>query len=419
MPPLNSGLLEVLTPGKMRTGLFFLSIFLTENFPLPALPLGVTPRQGFLALVSGLLGASAFWPLSLWPLMLFSIALFLRLLRDQDAQTARNIGLVYGLAYAAGTMHWMFLIFGARAIPLLALMTAYFGLLATLFALTRGLSMAARVCLVALFAVAVEWLRGDAWYLRFPWYTPSHALAVEPPMVAGARWLGTYGLSYVIWLIAAAGAFRPMAYAGFLLLPACSLLLPADGEPDRRVLLLQAELGSYGQVISKVPAGKADLSVLPELAYTCSPNAALSQRNGPAELARKTSGPVVFGAIEGTYGEKSFSNVAAIIGSDGEMLGTFPKQHPVPLMLDGTPGTVSRSSRSSRGSSGSPFATTSMRRRWPHRSSAPEPRCSSPQRWMPCTGGGCNTNTTLCSFGYGRSKTTDGCCEPLRQDARK
>src|SRR5947207_9081167 len=101
--------------------------------------------------------------------MLISIAVFLRLLRDQDVQTARNIGMVYGLAFAGGTMHWMFRLFAGLAIPLLAIMAAYFGLLATLIALTRGQKVMARVCLIALFAVAVEWLRGDAWYLRFPW----------------------------------------------------------------------------------------------------------------------------------------------------------------------------------------------------------------------------------------------------------
>ena len=303
-----------------------------------ALPLGVSPRQGILAVVAGLLGATAFSPLTLWPLMLLSVALFLRLLRDQDIQTARNIGMVYGITFAAGTMHWMFLIFGVLAVPLLAIMAAYFGLLATLFALTRGMTIPARVCLVALFAVGVEWLRGDAWYLRFPWYTPSHALASAPPMVAGVRWLGTYGLSFVIWLIAAAGAFRPSAYAAFLLLPACWWLLPSDGEPDRRVLLVQREMGSFEQVISALPVEKADLAVLPELAYSRSPESVLSGRNSPADLARKISGPVVFGAIEGTYGEMPFTNLAAVIGADGLLLGTFPKQHPVPLMLDGTPG---------------------------------------------------------------------------------
>lgn len=270
--------------------------------------------------------------------MLVSLALFLRLLRDQNVQTARNIGLIYGLTFAAGTMHWMFLIFGLTAIPLLAIMAAYFGLLATLFALTRGLPIVARIWLSALFAVAVEWLRGDAWYLRFPWYTPAHALASTPPMIAGVRWLGTYGLCFVIWFLAAAGAFRPFAYAGFLLLPACWLLLPADGEPDRRVVVVQSEVGNIDRLIAAIPDEKSDLSVLPELAYTCSPQSALSARNGPAVLARKTGGPVVFGVIEGTYGQMPFSNVAAVIGPDGQLLGTFPKQRPVPLIMDGTPG---------------------------------------------------------------------------------
>jgi apolipoprotein N-acyltransferase len=300
--------------------------------------LGVSPRQGALALAAGLLGAAAFWPLSLWPLMLVSIALLFRLLRDLDVRTARNVGLVYGLAFAGGTMYWMFLIFGALAVPLLAIMAAYFGLLATLFAMTRGLSVAARVCLAAVFAVGVEWLRGDAWYLRFPWYTPLHALAEAPPMAAGVRWLGAYGLSFVVWLIAAAGAFRPWAYAAFLLLPACWVLLPSDGEVDRRVLLLQMENGNIDQLIAATPEEKVDLVVLPELVYTRSPESVLLGRNGPAALASKTSAPVVFGAVEGTYGEMPFSNVAAVIGADGRLLGTFPKQRPVPLMLDGMPG---------------------------------------------------------------------------------
>jgi apolipoprotein N-acyltransferase len=104
---------------------------------MTSLALGVTPRQGAMALAAGLLGAAAFWPLSLWPLMFVSLAFFLRLLRDQDVQAARHIGLVYGLAFAAGTMYWLFRIFGGLAVPLLVIMAAYFGLFATLFALTR------------------------------------------------------------------------------------------------------------------------------------------------------------------------------------------------------------------------------------------------------------------------------------------
>jgi apolipoprotein N-acyltransferase len=308
---------------------------------MAALPLGVSPRQGGLAIVAGLLGAPAFWPLTFWPLLLVSLALFLRLLRDQDVQTARNLGVVYGLTFAAGTMYWMFAIFGVLAVALLVFMAAYFGLLATLIGLTRNLNVPARVALVALFAVAVEWLRGDAWYLRFPWYTPPHALAAAPPWVASARWLGTYGLSLVVWLIAGAGAFwRPRAWVAFLALPAFWLLLSPVGETDREVLLVQIEEPEgVERIIPRIPARKVDLAVLPELAYLRSPESALTSRNGPKMLARKTSSPVVFGAVEGTYGGDSpFSNVAAVIGPDGQLLGTFPKQRPVPLMADGRQG---------------------------------------------------------------------------------
>jgi apolipoprotein N-acyltransferase len=307
---------------------------------MTALPLGVAPRDGALALSAGLLGAAAFWPLSLWPLILVSLALFLRLIRDQDCRTACNLGLLYGLAFAAGTMYWMFWIFGTLAISLLAIMAAYFCLLAYLVALTRGLSVPARAALAALFAVAVEWLRGDAWYLRFPWYTPTHALAAAPPCVAATRWLGTYGLSYVIWFLTALGAFgRPLAFLGLVLLPGCWLLLPPDGEPDRRALLLQTEqFEGVEQLIARAARQKVDLAVLPELAYLRSPEQVLGGRAGPAALARRTSSPVVFGAVEGTYAEAPFSNVAAVVGPDGQLLGTFPKQRPVPLMADGMPG---------------------------------------------------------------------------------
>jgi apolipoprotein N-acyltransferase len=300
--------------------------------------LGVTARQALMALAAGLLGAAAFPPLSLWPLMLVSAALLVRLLRDLDTQTARNAGLLYGLAFAGGTMHWMFQIFGVFACSLLVVMAAYYGLLATLFASTRGLSVTLRVCLAAVFAVSVEWLRGDAWYLRFPWYAPPHALAQVPVMAAAARWLGAYGLSFIVWLIAAAGAFRPRAYAAFLLLPACWFLLPSAGKPDRRALLLQTEMGGVEQLIAATPSENVDLVVLPELAFTRSPEAVISERNGPASLARKTNAPVVFGAVEGVYGKMPFSNVVAVIGSNGRLLGAFPKQRPVPLLLDGAPG---------------------------------------------------------------------------------
>ncbi|HLW64675.1 MAG TPA: hypothetical protein VKS79_05095, partial [Gemmataceae bacterium] len=186
---------------------------------LPSLPLGVSPAQGALALVFGALGAAAFPTLGLFPLIFVSIALLLLLIRNHDPQTARNLGLLYGLAFALGTMYWLFAIFKAMAVPLVAIMAAYFGILATLIAMTKNQRPFVRASLVAMFAVAIEWVRGDAWYLRFPWFTPPHALALVPVWIAPVHWLGAYGFSFLIWFIAGLGAFwRMCAWAAFLVI---------------------------------------------------------------------------------------------------------------------------------------------------------------------------------------------------------
>jgi apolipoprotein N-acyltransferase len=304
------------------------------------LRVGVSLREGIVTTVAGLLGAAAFPPLGLWPLVLVSIWLLLFLLRDRTAAEARSLGLLYGGVYGLGTMYWFFGIFGFYAISLIALMAFYFGLLATLIGMTRNHPPLVRAALVALFAVAVEWLRGDAWYLRFPWYTAPHALVAAPAWIAPTRWIGTYGLSYVIWWIAAASALGRLRYAlAFLLIPACSLLLPPVEPPNQTALLVQAEEPfAIESLIANVPTGPADLAVLPEYAFPFSLDGALASKRGPTALARKLNCPVVFGSVEGTYGDADFQNVAVVIGADGELWGTFPKQRPVPLMLDGRSG---------------------------------------------------------------------------------
>jgi apolipoprotein N-acyltransferase len=219
-------------------------------------------------------------------------------------------------------------------------MGAYFGILTTLIAMTRDRSALVRCALVGLFAVAIEWLRGDAWYLRFPWYTAPHALAQSPVWIASVHWLGTYGLSWVIWSIAAAGALvAPRWWLGFLLLPACAWLLPAVGQPEQTALLMQAEEPSlHESLIAGVLPEKIDLAVLPEYAFPSSREQALTSSRGPAALARKLGCPVVFGTVDGgSYGEPGFQNVAAVLDAEGALQGTFPKQRPVPLMVDGRP----------------------------------------------------------------------------------
>jgi apolipoprotein N-acyltransferase len=259
---------------------------------------------------------------------------------NQPPAQARQLGLLYGVFYGLGTMYWLFGIFGPVAISFVALMGGYFGILATLIAMTRGRPALTRCALIGLFAVAIEWLRGDAWYLRFPWYTAPHALAESPAWIASVHWVGVYGLSFALWSIAAAGAIVSIRWwLTFLLLPICAWLLPAVGPADQTAILVQAEDSAlHESLIASILPEKVDLAVLPEYAFPYSCEMALASRRGPVALARKLGCPVVFGTTEGSYGKPGFHNVAAVIDAEGALLGTFPKQRPVPLMVDGKPG---------------------------------------------------------------------------------
>jgi apolipoprotein N-acyltransferase len=302
--------------------------------------MGVSARQVLGMLVAAALGAASFPPLGLWPLSLVSICLLLCQLRSQPPAQARQLGLLYGVFYGLGTMYWMFGIFGPVAISFVAIMGGYFGILTTLIAMTRNRPALLRCALVGLFAVAVEWVRGDAWYLRFPWYTVPHALAEAPAWIAPVHWLGVYGLTYVIWFIAAGGALVTARWwLAFLLLPAWAWLLPPVGPTDQTAILVQAEdSATHESLIASILPEEVDLAVLPEYAFPFTCEVALASPRGPTALARKLHSPIVFGTTEGSYGKPGFQNVAAVINADGVLLGTFPKQRPVPLMVDGKPG---------------------------------------------------------------------------------
>ena len=282
----------------------------------------------------------AFPPIGLWPFAIISQTAYLWFLRDKKPADARNFGLVYGVASAFATMHWLFGLFGAHALPPIFLFAAYYGVLGNLIALTRNRGGVVRSLIVAMFAVAIEWLRGDAWQLRFPWYTVPHALAITPFLILPVRIFGAYGFSCLIWFIESLGCFKkPVIWVAFLLLPVLSLTIPASSPPDSHALVVQAEgIDAVEPIIANISVNPVTLAVLPEYSYIIEPEKVLSRPLGPASLARRFQCPTVFGAVDGSYGTKDFQNVAVILDQTGRLIGKFPKQRPVPLFMDGRPG---------------------------------------------------------------------------------
>lgn len=302
--------------------------------------IGISARDAAGCCLAAGCGAAAFPPVGWWPFSLVALYVLLRILRDKNPTDARAVGLFYGFLFGLGTMYWMFGLFGFSALALVFIMAGYFALLGTLIGTTRFISPGWRALQVALFAMAIEWLRGDAWYLRFPWYTPAHALAQAPAWIGACHWIGTYGLSGLVWGIAAWTAFGKPAYGlAYAILPASALLLPAFATPNQLAVLVQCEDSSkLGPILSEIGTRGVDLVVLPEYAYPYGIDTALAPKQGPVAVAKKLSCPVIFGTVEGTYGAPEFQNVAAVLDCEGKLVGTFPKQRPVPLMVDGRPG---------------------------------------------------------------------------------
>ena len=303
--------------------------------------------QALAAAVCGGCAAAAFEPVGCWPAMLVGMAGWMMLLDGKSVSHARNLGLCYGAVFALGTMHWFFNLFGMLAISLMALMALYHWLLGGMIGMLGPLPPVKKAALAALFAVGVEWLRGDAWYLRFPWYTPPHALAAQPEWIAAARWLGVYGLSGLIWFTIACGAWqttwcrRSCVWSSLALLPAASLMLPAVDAPQRVALLVQGE-GTFDveRVIARLPTQKADVAITPEFSYSKDYSLALESASGPRLLMQKTQALTVFGAMR-MLAKKRFENVAVVLApGQHDPLGWYVKHRPVPLFLDGLPGTL-------------------------------------------------------------------------------
>lgn len=172
-----------------------------------------------LALLFGALGACAYPPLGLWPLGLVAFAGLIALLRNaQSAKQAALIGWIFGWAHLTVANNWIATAFnyqsempvfiGWLAVPVLCIYLAIYPAIAAGLAY-RFAANAAPLVHGAFFAacwIMTEWLR--SWiFTGYPW--PPIGLMLlgdidRPGIAILLPWLGTYALSGVVILIAAA-----------------------------------------------------------------------------------------------------------------------------------------------------------------------------------------------------------------------
>jgi len=178
----------------------------------------------FAALAAGAIAACGFQPLGWWPLTLLGVAWLIALLdRAHRPRRAFFLGWLFGLSHFTVGDNWIATAFtyqaqmpawlGAIAVVLLSVYLAVFPALATLAAwlLARGFrhgDKAPRAVLGIAFAgcwIVTEWMR--AWvFTGFAWNPLGVALlggVTSQGLGVLAPWLGTYGLSGLLILIAA------------------------------------------------------------------------------------------------------------------------------------------------------------------------------------------------------------------------
>ncbi len=217
-----------------------------------------------LTVTGGLLHTASFAPLDAWPLQIAGLALLVVALDGASAKRAAGLGWLFGFAWLASGMWWLYISlhdFGGLIAPLAAaavvllagLLALYYALAAALWAHLRSDSAAFNAALFAACWLLAELARGVV-FTGFPWIAGGYA-HTQGPLATWAPWIGVYGIgALAAWLAAAAALawrerVRPARAAMLLALPialtAAGLALPNDftrGTGTLSVTLLQSNL---------------------------------------------------------------------------------------------------------------------------------------------------------------------------------
>lgn len=252
----------------------------------------LTKRPRALALALGLLAATGFQPLGLWPLALLAMAAFAALIAEApDAKRAALLGWLFGVAHFTFGNNWIATAFnwqaempaalGWVAVPLLSLYLAVYPGIAALGA--RALAGRQRPWALALaFAgcwTVSELLRAHV-FTGYAW-NPFAMVVLgpfdRPGLAALSPWMGTYALSGLAVLLAAALAAlvreRRTLVAGLVAaLVAIGMYLPAPParEGTVRFTLVQPDLTQ--DRISDARSYEANFVRLAELSLPRDPN---------------------------------------------------------------------------------------------------------------------------------------------------
>lgn len=309
-------------------------------------------------MISAVTFAASFPPFGAWWLMPVAMGLFLVAVRGLAPKTAFVSGFGHGLLAYGLTLPWMWLIFGPMAALLWGILAAFHAVFA-LLAVTWCPSIPSRwqrAIWLALAWMALEYIRGEVFWLKFPWATVS--LSRGPNILL--PWFGVYATGLLLMLGLALVIECRQRWPGAALILVWYFLplpqMPATSGPPLKVTAIQAEGAMPNRLLELSAASPAqkDFIVWPEYAFPGNLLAAKPDLTAIQSFLKERQSLLVIGAQ--TYaptGSKWF-NTALTLSADA-ILGQHVKNHTVHLFDDGTPGTTANPVSTPIGKIGTPI----------------------------------------------------------------
>src|SRR5438552_7806944 len=202
------------------------------------------------AMAAGALLAAAFPPYNLPYLLPVGFAVFLYQLRGGlTPRLGFYIGFACGAVYFGATIFWLFNLFGAAAISLIAIAAVFPGLFGALTVwLGRRLPRVPVWLLGAILWTGIEYYRSEPFVLNFGWMGFGYGLVEFPLPALLASCIGSYGVTFLVaalsGLIAEAWLRRRYrVYTGLIAAWIALLLIPLSQprmERPLHVRLVQA-----------------------------------------------------------------------------------------------------------------------------------------------------------------------------------
>jgi len=328
-----------------------------------------------LSILSGLALILIFQPFNLHLLAWVALVPLMLAISGREKLDAFKLGMVTGIIYFAGVMHWLVTVLNIYghipmllSLPLVLLLVVYLSLFIGLYAwgITHIGKMPEKILLSAPLFAVTEYLRSYL-FSGFPWALLADSQAGNLPMIQLASLTGTAGITFLIVLLNSAFAFYILKLKEgekVPLIPAIAILAVlanygwgkyqinrVESIKGRELLVSVVQgnidqgrkwdrkfrdevINDYFELTRKEATKKLDLIVWPETAMPFYFGLDMLRTAKLLKLSSEIGTPIIFGGMgrEGSYNSpnKKYYNRSFVI-SDGKLLGTYDKMHLVPF----------------------------------------------------------------------------------------